>query len=114
MAIKVKIDDTGMNLMRSPGRQLRVMPAFIDFSEVTDYPTGGVEADFSSYFAKEVVTVTFPNVVANDSGTGDYLILEYDEDNEKVKVIDSDDGNEVAGNHDVSSLGDVRCIVYGY
>lgn len=98
--VKVDVDNTGMSLMRSVGRQLRVMPAKIDFSDVTSYPADDVDVDFDSFFTAETITVVIPP-------KNDY-ILEYDEENGKVIV------QGAAEDDDVSDIGEARCIVYGY
>jgi len=99
--VEVDIDSTGMNLMRSVGQQLRMLPAYIDFSDITDYPDGGVDiSGLDSYFDNGIYTAVIPP--KNDN------ILEYDEENKTVIV------QEATENEDVSSIGKARMIVYGF
>ena len=113
--------NAGKTLVRSVGEKIEMFPCEIDFSDVTNYSPGGEEIDFNNYFNVDVIAA----VVTPKDG----YIFEYDEENEKVEVlyptIEHDHGTgdetqsasaaeEVEENADISSLGKIRAIVYGY
>ena len=112
MEFELQQDNVGLNPVRSFGNPVTMLPITLDFSDVTDYPTGGEEIDLSNYFnygdGENVILLISPK---------DGYIFEYDNDNEKVKVYEGDgtDGiKEVDNDDDISSLEDVHAIAFGY
>ena len=108
--------NAGMNIVRSVGEQIRLFPVLIDFSGVEDYSGDGEEVDFDSYFQVDTITVIIKDIIVDGAGafTGDFAVLSYDEDDKKIHVYDSANGTEMSENDDISSLGKIRAIAYGY
>jgi len=109
--MNVTPDNSGMNLVRNVGMQLKTLVGTFDFD--SSYPTNGESFDASNYFPKGVIGIMFfPQ---------DGYVFEYDEDNKKVKAYYADydatsDGAliEVANETDLSSVKGVRFLALGY
>ena len=108
--------NAGKTLVRSVGEKIELFPVEIDFSDVEDYTGNGEDVDFGSYFNVATITVIIKDIVVDGAGAfiGDFAILAYDEEDEKIHVYDSANGEEMDENDDISSLGKIRAIVYGY
>ncbi len=101
---------TGFNPVRTYGEPMNIVPVILDFSEVTDYSTGGEEIDLDSFFNYDE---DFMMVIPPKDG----YIFEYDDENDKVIVYEGDgtDGiAEVANEDDIASIGSIPALVFGY
>jgi len=99
--INYDADNSGMNIMRAVGRQMRVLTGKATMSD--SYTTGGEDFDVSAFFAKETIAV----LPANSGG----YTFEYDHDNKKLLAYEA--GVEVTAATDLSSVV-VPFVAFGY
>ena len=105
--INIAPDNTGMNLVRNVGMQLRTLLGSVSFDN--SYPTGGIDFDMSNYFPKGVLGV----IVSPQDG----YVFEYDKTAKKIKAyaVGAEAGAmaEVANETDLSAVTNVSFIALG-
>jgi len=113
MEMEVIADNSGMNLVRNMGFQMKILAGSLKFDD--NYPLGGYEVDASGYFPKGFVFMMFNPVSAGY--TFEFIPASVVGDPGKVKVYECGGAGqpmkEVDENADLSSVGAIF-LGFGY